>query len=98
LVTIPKESYLRGVQVSDENGKLDFVTISPAVILAAGRTCIWTLHQAPSGSIQPFSQITRETDQCFGDNTPAQNAAIMPKMKGSIDSGYVAAATVGIAA
>ena len=29
LYTIPQESYLRGVQVSDENGELDFVTVFP---------------------------------------------------------------------
>jgi len=29
LYTIPQESYLRGMQVSDENGRLDFVTVFP---------------------------------------------------------------------
>jgi protocatechuate 3,4-dioxygenase beta subunit len=29
LYTIPNESYLRGMQVSDENGRLDFVTVFP---------------------------------------------------------------------
>jgi protocatechuate 3,4-dioxygenase beta subunit len=130
LYTIPKESYLRGVQVSDENGKLDFVTVFPGCYpgrwphlhleiftslaqATNGRNSLLTTQLAlPAavcgdvynnakgygGSIQPFSQITLETDQCFGDNTPAQNAAMTPRMKGDIDGGYVATATVGIAA
>lgn len=129
LYTIAQESYLRGVQVSDENGKLDFVTVFPGCYpgrwphmhleiftslaqATNGHNSILTTQLALpadvcgdvynnakgySGSINPFSHITLETDQCFGDNTPEQNVAMTPKMKGSIDDGYVATATVGIA-
>jgi protocatechuate 3,4-dioxygenase beta subunit len=130
LYTIAKESYLRGVQVSDENGKLEFLTTFPGCypgrwphlhleifpslaqatnghnsflttqLALPANVCSDVYNNAKdySGSIQPFSQITLETDQCFGDNTPAQNAAMTPKFKGGIDGGYVATATVGIAA
>ena len=129
LYTIPQESYLRGMQVSDENGRLDFVTVFPGCYpgrwphlhlenftslahATNGRNSLLTTQLALpadvcadvynnakgySGSIVPFSHITLETDQCFGDNTKAQNRAMTPKMKGNIDDGYVATATVGIA-
>ncbi len=130
LYTIPQESYLRGVQVSDENGNLEFVTVFPGCYpgrwphmhleiftgldeATNGKNAFLTTQLAMpadvcgniydnakgySGSIVPFSQITLETDQCFGDNTKAQNRAMTPKFKGSIDDGYVATNTVGIAA
>jgi protocatechuate 3,4-dioxygenase beta subunit len=130
LYTIPKESYLRGVQVSDENGKLEFVTTFPGCYpgrwphmhleiftglaqATNGHNALLTTQLALpadvcgavynnakgySGSIDPFSKITLATDQCFGDNTPAQNAAMTPKFKGDIDGGYVATVAVGIAA
>lgn len=130
LYTVPKESYLRGVQVSDENGRLSFVTIFPGcypgrwphlhlenftslaeatngkksflttqlALPADVCTNIYNNARGYSGSIQPFSQITLGTDQCFGDDTPAQLAAMTPVMTGNIQDGYVAKATVGIAA
>ncbi|MEI9931063.1 MAG: hypothetical protein WDM89_11090 [Rhizomicrobium sp.] len=130
LYTIPQESYLRGVQVSDENGDLDFKTVFPGCYpgrwphmhleiftslaqATNGRNSLLTTQLALpadvcgnvydnakgySGSIDPFSHITLQTDQCFGDNTKAQNRVMTPKFKGSIDDGYVATATVGIAA
>ncbi len=130
LYTIPQESYLRGVQVSDENGNLEFVTVFPGCYpgrwphmhleiftgldeATNGKNSLLTTQLAMpadvcgniydnakgySGSIVPFSHITLETDQCFGDNTKAQNRAMTPKFKGSIDDGYVATNAVGIAA
>jgi len=129
LYTIAKESYLRGVQVSDEKGRLDFVTVFPGCYpgrwphmhleifpslaqATNGHNALLTTQLALpadvcgdvynnakgySGSIDPFSHVTIAGDVCFGDNTPAQMAAMTPKMKGSIDGGYIAIATVGLA-
>ena len=48
-------------------------------------------------SIANFANISLQTDQVFKDDTPAQLAAMTPKMKGSWDTGYTGTATVGLA-
>lgn len=130
LYTIANESYLRGVQVSDENGHLTFRTIFPACYpgryphihleifssLAAatnGHNAVLTTQLALPGDVcqdvydnakgyassrTPFAHISLQSDQVFGDDTPAELAAMTPRMKGSIADGYSAAATVGVAA
>ncbi|MBV9992953.1 MAG: intradiol ring-cleavage dioxygenase [Alphaproteobacteria bacterium] len=129
LYTLPGESYLRGVQVTDEKGHLTFTTIFPACYpgryphihleifssLAAattGRNAILTTQLAlPAdacnevydnargyqSSIANFKNISLQQDSVFGDDTPAQLAAMTPKMKGSVADGYSAVATVGVA-
>jgi len=62
LYTIPQESYLRGTQVSDENGRLDFVTVFRDAIPAAGRICIW----------RNFASLADATN---GKNSGAHDAA-----------------------
>lgn len=130
LYSAPDESYLRGVQVSDDRGRLSFVTIFPACYpgrwphvhlenftslaeATNGKKSFLTTQLALpadicaevydnargySGSIAFFSAISLSTDPVFRDDTPAQLAAMTPKMKGNIVDGYVARATVGIAA
>ena len=129
LYTIPNESYLRGVQVSDDEGKLSFTTIFPGCYpgryphihvevfssLASatnGDNAVLTTQLAlPSdvcsdvynnargyqASIANFSNISLQTDMVFGDDTPAQLAAMTPRMKGSVSDGYSGAATVSLA-
>jgi protocatechuate 3,4-dioxygenase beta subunit len=129
LYTIKGESYLRGVQVTDENGHLSFRTIFPACYpgryphihleifsslaqATNGHNAVLTTQLAlPSDVCQEvydnargykasrasFANISLETDQVFADDTPAQLAAMTPKMKGSVEGGYSAVATVGIA-
>lgn len=48
-------------------------------------------------SIANFANISLQTDQVFGDDTPAQLAAMTPRMKGSVADGYSATATIGAA-
>lgn len=128
LYTIADESYLRGVQVSDENGVLRFKTIFPACYpgryphihleifesleqATTGRNAVLTTQLAlPEdachdvydnakgyhASIANFANISLQTDQVFKDDTPAQLAAMTPRMKGSWDTGYSGTATVAI--
>jgi protocatechuate 3,4-dioxygenase beta subunit len=128
LYTIPQESYLRGVQVSDENGKLDFVTVFPGCYpgrwphlhlenftslaqATNGHNALLTTQLALPADVcadvynnakgyrasrDPFSHVSIAGDVSFGDNTQAQMEVMTPKFRGSIDSGFVATATVGI--
>lgn len=129
LYTLPGESYLRGVQVSDENGHLTFKTIFPACYpgryphihleifsslaeATNGHNAVLTTQLAlPEdacndvydnakgyhASIAHFANISLQTDQVFKDDSPAELAAMTPRMKGSFDTGYSAVATVGVA-
>jgi protocatechuate 3,4-dioxygenase beta subunit len=58
-----------------------------------------SIYKSESGyasSIEPFQEMSRDTDNVFGDNTAAELAAQTAKLKGSIATGYVGGVTVGI--
>ena len=51
-----------------------------------------------SASVSNLSQVSLASDLVFGDNTSAQNAAMMPSFSGGVSAGYAASVTVGLAA
>ena len=48
-------------------------------------------------SVTNFAQTSIASDNVFGDNTAAQIAATTPAIGGSVTTGYVATATIGVA-
>ena len=50
-----------------------------------------------SASVTNFAAVSLSSDNVFGDNTAAQNAAMTPTMTGNTTDGYTASVTVGLA-
>lgn len=74
------------------------VLVSQFAVPAAVCTAVYSGASATygqSGSRFPSTSIT--ADNVFGDNSSAQMTVMTPTMSGSVDAGYTATATVGIA-
>ncbi|HWA90626.1 MAG TPA: hypothetical protein VG889_11360 [Rhizomicrobium sp.] len=73
--------------------------VSTTQLALPAATCkeVYDNAKGYKASIANFKNISLQTDSVFGDDTPAQLAAMTPRMKGSVADGYTAKATVGVA-